>query len=172
MNAKVLCLLLVLPLFPPAVSAADGAYRITAPPGWVHDTRSMAKQNITGLFYKSGTRYKPGELHIYINPLPVPESEKLDTFIYNDILGFRRIYKNARYERDCLYRTARDYEIEVYRMDDEVTRYWQYIGYLKAGGMIYIFVLSARTPEERAENRKSWELLLDSFSLADSGARK
>lgn len=158
-------LLLILLMQTAPVFAGDTPYTITAPPGWTHDTKAMARQNITGCFYKTGTRYNPGELHIYINALPVPETTELDTFIFNDMIGFKRLYKTARYEPEYRYTTGREYEIIIYRMDNEPLKYWQYIGYLKTGGTVYIFVLSTRSPEERAENKADYERLLDSFSV-------
>jgi hypothetical protein len=145
----------------------DWAYTILAPKGWIWDSKTLAKQGIWGLFYSAETKFSPTTLHMYINPVSVAKDVSLEEFIKEDISNFKRQNKSIDYVFENEYLSKDKKSLKIYRLDDEQKKYFQYIGFAKYNKTIFIFVLSARSADERMKNKVAYEQLFDTFLYMD-----
>jgi len=145
------------------VQGKDWAYLFTTPTGWIWDSQSLVKQNIHGLFYKKGEKYNPQKLHIYINPVALPENTTLQELISRDIAGFKSEYNDIHYDVDHKKTLKSGKAVDIYFLNDGKSKYFQSICFVPFKKLVFIFVLSARSIEERRENITYYYELLDSF---------
>ena len=168
--------LLVLCSFP-AVAQDDGiiygpdwAYLISAPAGFKMDNRSLQRQGIWGLFYKvDQPEYRADVLNMYINPVKKGGDypTDLESLIAWDVDFFK--------ERNpgLVVTYYKDIELgdmsacKVYSFDDESRQYFMLSGYATKTNASFVFVLIARSREERAGNEGAYEELLRSFVYLD-----
>jgi hypothetical protein len=144
----------------------DWSYLIQAPEGFKWDNNSLQKQGIWGLFYKADqVSYKGSLLNMYINP--VRKGGDYPTDLDALIKWDTEFYKQNNPGLVISY--YKDFELgdhsiaKVYYFDDEKRKYNMFFGYVTEQNASFVFVLSARSIEERSNYEKAYSDLLKSF---------
>ena len=148
----------------------DWAYLIAAPDGFKMDNHALRRQGIWGLFYKRDQpKYLADALNMYINPVKKGGEfpADLESLIAWDIAFFKE--RNP----SLAVKYYKDFELgdmglcKAYSFDDESSQYYMLYGYATKTNASFVFVLIARSREERAENEVAYEELLKSFVYLD-----
>jgi hypothetical protein len=142
------------------------AFLVSAPEGWVWDSSSLRHKGIWGLFYKTGAKFSPSRLHIYINPVPKKPGgpTTLGEFIVADESGYMKSNPGNRVVDRPPYSPGLDYEFALRDFDDRTEGFYQALAYYEGEDAFLIFVLFCRSARERDRERPAFQELLDSFT--------
>ncbi len=148
------------------ISGENWAILVSAPAGWVWDNSALRGQGIWGLFYKAGEAYSPAKLHIYISPTQKRPGGPADLaeFMEEDKASFMSFDPDLRVRSLPPYSPGLEYNFPMRELDDTDNRYYQALAYYEGEKAFFLFVLSCRSPEERAAERGALLELLDSFT--------
>ena len=141
-------------------------FLISAPNGWVWDNASLRYQGIQGLFYKTGSKYSPSKLHIYISPSPKKTNEPttLGDFIAADEASFMRSDPGNRIVDLTSHSPGLGYTFSLRDFDDQSENHYQSIAYYEGEQAFFVFILFCRSASERDRERAAFLELLDSFT--------
>ena len=130
------------------------------------DSTSLQKEFIWGLFYKEDqSQYEGNKLNMYINPVRKGDGypTNVDELIKWDTDHFKS--KNpaliVTYYRDLPLGDRNS--AKVYQFDDSTRGYYMLYGYTTESNCSFVFVLIARSKQERADCEKAYAELLSSF---------
>lgn len=144
----------------------DWAYLIVAPDGYALDNRSLQKKGIWGLFYKMDqSSYQADKLHICIKPFQKGGEypDTVDSLIRWDLGSALENIPGlvATYYKDI---ELGDFtSCKVFKVDDDDRKNYLLQGYVTEKRASFVFVLMARSKEEREQNEKPYTELLASF---------
>jgi len=168
----VLALFLILGIFPLAgqnsgiIYGDNWSYLIMAPDGFQWDSTTLQSQGIWGLFYKTDqAKYNGNKLNMYINP--VVKGNGYPSTIDELIQWDTDFYKKNNPSLVITY--YKDFELgdskkaRGYYFDDKQKGYYLLFSYITEEKASFVFVMSARSIEERIENENAYAELLKSF---------
>lgn len=171
---KAILVILLLMLSLPAVFCQNGgiiygdtwAYTIMAPDGFVWDTTSLQSQGIWGLFYKAGQgKYYGNKLNMYINPVRKGDGYPTEQ---DSLIKWDTDYFKAN-NPGLVITYYKDFELgdgktaKAYYYDDDGRKYYMTYAYITEENASFIFVLIARSKDERTQNEDAYAKLLKSF---------
>jgi len=142
------------------------AFLVSAPKGWVWDSFSLRHQGIWGLFYRSGTKFSPSKLHIYINPVQKAPGGPgtLREFMELDEASYMKSNPGNLVVDLPAYAPGLDYNFVLKHLNDPDSGSYQSIAYFVGEDTYLVFVLFCRSLSEREAERSSFLELLDSFT--------
>ena len=147
------------------------AFLISAPMGWIWDSKSLHWQGVSGLFYKAGDTYSPTKLHIYVCPSPKKADgpATLEEFIETDQATFMKPNPGTLVKDLEPFSPGMEYSFVQKDFDDSNENYYQSIAYYEGKDAYFVFVLSSRSAEERDRERTAFHELLASFTYISKG---
>jgi hypothetical protein len=148
------------------ISGDRWAILVSAPEGWVWDSRALRSHGIWGLYYKAGEHYSPSKLHIYISPSAKKAGgpASLAEFMKEDEAAFMDSDADLLVKDLAPYSPGMDYTYAMRELDDTDNRFYEVVAYYEGERAFFVFVLSCRSPEERQRERGALLELLDSFT--------
>jgi len=140
---------------------------IIAPDGFIWDSTSLQSQGIWGLFYKDNQgKYYANRLNMYINPVRKGNGypTDLESLIKWDTDFFKANNPSLviTYYKD--FELGNGNKAKGFYFDDENRKYYMIYSYITEENASFVFVLIARSKEERVDYEESYINLLKTFT--------
>jgi hypothetical protein len=148
------------------ISGEDWGILVAAPKGWVWDTQAFRPRGVEGLFRKEGERYSAFALHISISPQEKRAGgpAALAKFMDEERASIMASDADVVLRELPAYLPGMEYRFAMRELDEPGKGYYQTLAYYEGEKAFFSFVLSCRSPEERARERSALLELLDSFT--------
>jgi len=135
---------------------------VSAPKGWVFDTKSGLSQGLNAVMYPQGSTWENTNETIYVN-IVNSEDGTLDLFIAGDIEEFKKVSPSLSVEKADSIPLPGGYTAEVRLFLGDKWGNYECIAYVLKGKSVVLYVLSAKNKEGLLKN-------LDAFKKMVSGS--
>jgi hypothetical protein len=148
------------------ISGEGWGILVSAPKGWVWDRQVIRPQGVEGLFSKEGERYSEFALHISISSQGKKGAvaSSLAKFMEEDKAAIAASDTDLVFRDLPAYSPGMEYRFAMRELDEPGKGYYQTLAYYEGEKAFFSFVLSCRSPEERARENGALLELLDSFT--------
>jgi len=132
------------------VFGRDHVFVLTAPKGWVFDSKSGVSQGSNAVFYPEGSSWKSGRVVMYASVYHKRNAteETLETVIAGDVAEFKKKSEKLKVVEAASLPTRKDKTAVVRYFDGDTFGNSEAIAYLDEGKVVVMLVLTARTKKE------------------------
>jgi len=147
------------------VFGRNHVFVLTAPKGWILDSRSGVSQGLNAVFYPEGSSWKNGNVVMYASVYHKRNEtqETLETVISGDVAEFKKKSAKLRVVEAALLPTRKDKKAVVRYFDGDTFGNSEAIAYLDEGKVVVMLVMSARTKKELEADLPAFNELVSSY---------
>lgn len=176
MKRLVLAVLLALPL--PALAVEDAgtgiiygkqhSFSLTAPKGWVLDTKSGVADGVHAAFYPKGGTWKDSPVVMYGNGVDKTGAETFDQFVAGDVKKFENAHADIKVT-DLDPGSVPGKAVKAKRFSFKTTN--EVVVYIDEPKSISLIVMSARGEDKLIEAFPAFQDLVKSYQFMTSDVR-
>lgn len=143
----------------------DHAFALTAPKGWVLDSKSGVSQGSNAVFYPEGSSWKNSTVVMYASVYHKRNvtEETSATVIAGDIAEFKKKSVKLKVVEAASLPTRKDKQAAVHYFDGDTFGNSEAVAYLDEGKVVVMLVLSARTKREFDLSLTAFRELVSSY---------
>jgi hypothetical protein len=147
------------------VFGRDHVFVLTAPKGWILDSRSGVSQGFNAVFYPEGSSWQNGNIVMYANVYHKRNvsEETLETVISGDVAEFKKKSDKLKVAEAAPLPTRKDKQAAVRYFDGDTFGNSEAIAYLDEGKVVVMLVLSARTKKQFEAALPAFNVLVSSY---------
>lgn len=142
----------------------DHAFSLTAPDGWVFDSKAGVNQGIHAVFYKEGETWADAETVMYVNTSSL-DNEDIGQLIRYDLSNFYKNYSDLKVEDAQPIQIDNKTTAIVKYLSGESYGNYEAIAYIDAGKTGVMIILSSRSKGGFENSLSDFETLVKSYFL-------
>ena len=156
-----------------AAAPEQARYTLSAPEGWVVDTESGKSQGLHVVMYPKGQSWSSGRVVMYGNAASkdLPGNASADEVMSSDIEAFKKRSPALKISSLQTSTIQGNKKVLLREFQGSIGGAYEAVAYIDEPKSVVILALSARTKEDFAEARPSFDQMIASYKLIDSNTQ-
>lgn len=149
------------------VSGSEIGVGLSAPGGWIFDTKSGTNQGLQVVMYPEGSTWADSKQMMYVTIAVMEAGETLEKFIQADIENFVKNSPDIKVEKMKPLTITGGVKAEVREFTGEKWGNIERIAYAQKGSSVAIYVLSSKSKADYERSLKAFETMVTKSFLGE-----